>query len=147
MDAMNCSIPSRSVPIKSATPWINRDNRADIAKREHMFRKAERSNSQDHLSRYKSLRNSIVRKICEAKKSFFEKLSQSATLNRKFWSITRSMNPHKPLSTGSLSYGSVSVTCVQDKANLLNEFSASFNSEFVPSTVSHTPGSSDRGFS
>ena len=38
----------------------------------------------------------------------------------------------KPLSTGSLSYGSVSVS-VQDIANLLNEFfSASFNSTFVP---------------
>ena len=120
MDAMNCSIPSKSVPIKSATPWINRDIRTDIAKRERMFRKAKRSNSQDHLSRYRSLRNSIVSKICEAKK-FFEKLSQSTTSNRKFWSIIRSMNPCKPLSTGSLSYGSVSVTRVQDKANLLNE--------------------------
>ena len=50
MDAMNCSIPSKSIPINSATPWINRDIRTDIAKREHMFRKAKRSNSQDHLS-------------------------------------------------------------------------------------------------
>ena len=69
MDAMNCSIPSKSIPIKSATPWINRDIRTDIAKRECMFRKAKCSNSQDHLSRYRSLRNSIVSKICEAKKS------------------------------------------------------------------------------
>ena len=52
MDAMNCSIPSKSIPINSATPWINRDIRTDIAKRERMFRKAKRSNSQDHLSRY-----------------------------------------------------------------------------------------------
>ena len=132
MDAMNRSIPSKSVPIKSATPWINRDIRTDITKRERMFRKAKRSNSQDHLSRYRSLRNSIVSKIREAKKSFFEKLSQPTTSNRKFWSIVRSVNPRKPLSTGSLSYGSVSVTSIQDKANLLNEFfSASFNSTFV----------------
>ena len=119
MDAMNCSIPSKSVPIKSATPWINRDIRTDIAKR---------SNSQDHLSQYRSLRNSIVRFVKLRNPS-----SQSTTSNRKFQSIIRSMNPRKPLSTGSLSYGSVSVTSVQDKANLLNEFfSASFNSTFVP---------------
>ena len=42
------------------------------------------------------------------------------------------------LSANSLSYGSVSVNGVQDKANLLNEyFAACFNSTFVPSTFSH----------
>ena len=78
LDAMNRSIPTRHVPIKSATPWITNDIKRDIARREHMFRKAKRSNSQDHVSRYKRIRNSIITKIRVANKSFFEKLSHPA---------------------------------------------------------------------
>ena len=136
---MNRSIPSRHVPIKSATPWINRDIKNDTAKRERMFRRAKHSKSQDHLSWYKGLRNSIIIKIYCAKKSFFEKLSQHITSNQKFWSIIRSVSPRKSFSSGSLSYGSVSVNGVQDKPNLLHElFATCFNSTFVPSTISHS---------
>ena len=98
LDAMNRSIPTRHVPIKSATPWITNDIKRDIARRERMFRKAKRSNSQDHVSRYKRIRNSIITKIRVAKKSFFKKLSHPMALNRKFWSIIRSANPSKSLS-------------------------------------------------
>ena len=72
---MNRSIPTRHVPIKSATTWITNDIKRGIARRECMFRKAKRSNSQDHVSQYKRIRNSIITKIRVAKKSFFEKLS------------------------------------------------------------------------
>ena len=105
LDAMNRFIPSRHIPIKSATPWIDRDIKNDIAKRERMFRRAKHSKSQDHLSRYRRLRNSIISKIRCAKKSFFEKVSQPTTSNRKFWSIIRSVKPCKSFSSGSLCYG------------------------------------------
>ena len=78
LDAMNRSIPTRHVPIKSATPWITNDIKRDISRRERMFRKAKCSNSQDHVSRYKRIRNSIITKIRVANKSFFEKLSHPA---------------------------------------------------------------------
>ena len=49
------------------------------------------------------------------------------------------MNPRKSLTSGILSYGTVAVTNIQDKANLLECFSACFNSTFVPSTVKSSP--------
>ena len=36
---MNQCIPRKSVSIKSLTPWINREIRNDIVKRERLFRK------------------------------------------------------------------------------------------------------------
>ena len=63
---MNQCIPRKSVPIKSPTPWIDREIRSDIGKHERLFRKAKRSHSEDYSIRFKRLRNSIVTKICIA---------------------------------------------------------------------------------
>lgn len=97
----------------------------------------KRSKSNDHLQQFKWIRNSIVNKIRNA---FFETLSQPGTTSKSLWTVIRSVNPRKSLSSGILSYGTTAVTNIQDKANLLNGyFSACFNSTFVPSTVKSSP--------
>ena len=63
MKAMDRFIPSKYVPVKSATPWITSDIRKDIAKRECLFRKAKHSNCNDHLLQFKRIRNPVVNKI------------------------------------------------------------------------------------
>jgi len=45
--AIRKSIPSKLVPIKSSTPWINREIRKDVAKLELFYRRYKKSNSQD----------------------------------------------------------------------------------------------------
>ena len=130
MEAMDQSIPSKYVPVKSTTPWKTSDIRKDIAIRERLFRKAKRSNCNDHLLPFKRIRNSVVNKIRNAKRTFFKKLSQSGTTNKSFWSVIRSVNPRKSLTSGILSYGTVAVTNIQDKAILLNEY-------FLPALIQH----------
>jgi len=44
--AIRKSIPSKLVPIKSSTPWINREICKDIVKPELFYRCYKRSNSQ-----------------------------------------------------------------------------------------------------
>ena len=42
-------IPSKLVPIKSSTPWINREIRKDIAKRALLYKRYKKSNSQEKI--------------------------------------------------------------------------------------------------
>ena len=59
----NC-IPRRSVPyVRSNTPWINKDIRSDIARRERYYKWYKSSHLRDVLVKFKSLRNLIVSKI------------------------------------------------------------------------------------
>ena len=81
----NC-VPRRSVPVWSNTPWINKDIRNDIARRERYYERYKSSHSHDVLLKFKSLRNMIVSKIRTAKKEFFENLASSINDTKKFWS-------------------------------------------------------------
>ena len=103
-----------------------------------------RSNSHDHLSKYKSLRNAIASKIRTAKQIFFEKLASSTNDSKQFWSIIRTLQPRSP-SSCSLSSGSVAVTTDTDKATILNDFFTScFNQRTVPPSYSINNSTTDR---
>ena len=136
ISAMKQAIPSKNVPIKSSSPWITQEIRSLTLRRERQFRRFKRSNSHDHLSKYKSLRNAIVSKIWSAKQIFFEKLASPTNDSKKFWSIIRTLQPRSP-SSCSLSSGSVTVTTDTDKATILNDFFTScFNQTTVPPSYS-----------
>ena len=115
------------VPIKSSTPWINREIRKDIAKRELFYKRYKKSNSQDWLSKFRALRNKIVTNIRDAKRQFFFQLSTCRSDPKKFWCIIKSVKPRTSLPC-SLSNGQVTVSSDTDKAGLLNEyFTSCFN--------------------
>ena len=125
LTAMKRCIPCKSVLIKSCTPWINHEIRSAIRKRERLYQKYKRSKCQDWLLEYKSLRNVIVRKIRNAKKSFFENLAQSRSDPKTFWGIIRKLKPSNSISSKSLCNGTITATTDSDKAHILNEFFAS----------------------
>ena len=120
-NAMEKSIPSRHVPIKSSTPWIDRSIRNYISKRERLYRKFKRSNCLDWLSKYRSLRNKITVQIRSAKKSFFESLASAAKDPKKFWSTIKPVQPRYTLH-GPLANDHITVTSDRDKVCMLNEF-------------------------
>ena len=133
LDAIQRSVPRRTVPIKSSSPWLNSEIRRLTSKRERLFRLFKRSKSSDHLDKYKSLRNTIVSKVRAAKTAFFENLAQSYNDSKKFWSIIKVLNP-RPTNSSTLTDGSKVVSADADKAALLNDFfSSCFNKTFVPS--------------
>ena len=134
LDAIQRSVPRRTVPIKSSSPWLNSEIRRLTSKRERLFRLFKRSKSSDHLDKYKSLRNTIVSKVRAAKTAFFENLAQSYNDSKKFWSIIKVLNP-RPTNSSTLTDGSKVVSADADKAALLNDFfSSCFNKTFVPSS-------------
>ena len=105
------------VPIKSSTPWINREIRKDIAKRELFYKRYKKSNSQDWLSKFRALRNKIVTNIRDAKKQFFFRLSTCRSDPKKFWCIIKSVKPRTSLPC-SLSNGQVTVTLIKQACSM-----------------------------
>jgi len=90
---MKCCIPCKSVPIKSNTPWINREIRFATSKCERLYQKFKRTKCHDWLLKYRSLRNSIVNKIRVAKRDFFEDLVSKRRDPKKFWATIRKLKP------------------------------------------------------
>ena len=84
----------------------------DIAKRERLFRKAKHSNCNDHLLQFK---NSVVNKIRNAKRSFsgnYLNPAQPTNLSGQSLDLWTHV---KSLTSGILSYGTVSVTNIQQQ--------------------------------
>ena len=128
LEAMKLSIPHKSVPTKTSTPWIDRHIRQEISRRERFYRMFKCSSNQDWLTKYKLLQNKVTSMIRSAKKAYFERLAGATTNTRKFWSIVRSIQPQNTTFSSSLSNGITSADTDEDKANLLNKyFSSCFN--------------------
>ena len=136
LSAMRECIPSKTVPIRSYTPWIDRDISHDIRRRERWYHKFKVSKSAEWLAKYKALRNAIVCKIRKAKQAYFNNLANSRSDSKKFWSSIRLLRPRSIPSSSSLSHGSTVAHTDQDKAELLNTYFAScFNTVSVPPTL------------
>ena len=134
LNTMEKSIPSRRVPIKSSTPWIDRNIQLAVSKRERLYRKFKRSNSQDWLYKYRSFRNKVIYMIRSAKKSFFESLASASKDPKKFWSTIKSVQPKRTLH-GPLTNGHTTTSNDHGKACMLNEF---FSCCFNPATSSNS---------
>ena len=122
LSAMRECIPSKSVPVRSRTPWITRDTKSDIKLRNHLYHKFKLSSCRDWLIKYRNLRNKIVNEIREAKRAFFSTLASVNCDSKKFWATIRLLKPQATPDKSSLSDGPVSVQSDPDKADLLNRF-------------------------
>ena len=136
LSAMRECIPSKTVPIRSFTPWIDCDISRDIRWRERWYHKFKVSKSAEWLTKYKTLRNAVVCKIRKAKQSYFNNLANSISDSKKFWSSIRLLRPRSIPSSSSLSHGSTVAHIDQDKVELLNTYFAfCFNTVSVPPTL------------
>ncbi len=96
------NIPNKIVRIRpSDPPWINNNIRKHIRKRKRAFQKAKQTDSDDHWTAYKRLRNDTLSLIRSARKSYDDKLSDSLgdrTLQSKDWWKTLKcfITPDKP---------------------------------------------------
>lgn len=140
--AIRACVPSKLVPIQSRTPWVNFSITKNIAKWESYYHKYK---SNDWLVKYKTIRNRIVFRIREAKRTFFNNLAGSTTTNpKKFWSGVRQVKPRSALSTSQvLVSGTSSASTDVDKATLLYEFFASCFNPFQPVPSFSLPSSND----
>ena len=126
----------RCIPCKSNTPLIIRSS---IKKRWSLYHRFKRSKCHDWLVKYRSLRNSIVNQIRQAKKDFFIKLANSRSDPKAFWATITKLQP-RTSSPSVLSNESATATLDLDKANLFNQY---ITSCFNPKCVSPSYSSMD----
>ena len=119
--------PSKSVPTIAPPPWLPRPLLHKIQRRRRLFNQVSLSNSPHDWQCYRSVRNSIVNDIRNAKKSYYTSISTSP---RSFWSHIRSLRKNKG-AIPVLSTPSSSANSDFEKAQFLN---SAFSSFFLLST-------------
>lgn len=138
MTIMDRCIPSKVVPVRNRTPWINQKLLKLIKKREYLYRRFKSSKCVDWLKKYKTLRNVIVSKLRTTKASFFSNLVTVRSDSKKFWAIIRSLKP-RTTSSKVFTDGHFIGSTPLEKANMLNSFfSSCFNSAAVRASYSTT---------
>ncbi|MCG8113035.1 MAG: reverse transcriptase domain-containing protein [Candidatus Thiodiazotropha taylori] len=121
-------IPFKKIKIRPADPpWLSSILKRKIRKRKRAYRKAKRTDHQQHWANFKNLRNEVTDLIRKSKQSFYDKIAdklKSNSLSPKDWWATlktfitttyRSSIP--PLESNGHVY-----TDEHDKANIFNNF-------------------------
>lgn len=121
-------IPNKLVKIKPAEPsWINANIKQYIRKRKRAYRKARRTNTELHWTRFKTLRNKTVALIRDAKKAFHDKIASKLTSgelsSKDWWTVLKTfISPQSKTSIPPLENNGTISTDENEKANILNNF-------------------------
>lgn len=121
-------IPNKLVKIKPAEPsWINANIKQYIRKRKRAYRKARRTNTELHWTKFKTLRNKTVALIRDAKKAFHDKIASKLTSgelsSKDWWTVLKTfISPQSKTSIPPLENNGTISTDENEKANILNNF-------------------------
>ena len=134
---METCIPRATTPPTINLPWLSKDLKRLMKKRNAAYHQAKRGNNLQHLEKYNQLRNLVLTKTRRAKRLFFRKLAILSPNKKQYWKtvklLTRSCSTILSLITDEGS----EVTDDDGKADALNSFfSKCFNRKENPLTNS-----------
>lgn len=130
-DAAEKSIPNKIVTIRSNDhPWITCQIKNLMRKRRRSYRKFKRTANPIHWSKFKTIRNIVVKEIRKSKQAYFDKLESvisSENSNTKlFWKTSKQLlNLNKTYVIPTLSFNNEYAETEIQKANMLNAYFAS----------------------
>ena len=119
-------VPNRSIKVKpSDPPWLTSALKRHIRKRKRAYKKALRSNLDQHWNKFKTLRNEAITMIRDSKQKFFKKIAdklKSDTLSSKDWWATLKtfIIPNFKSTIPPLEYNGRIYTYETDKSNIFN---------------------------
>lgn len=88
LEIMSETIPMKTISARHNIPWLNLAILKKIRKRNSLYRKAKASGQSSIWTRYKALRNEIVKDPRVLKVSYFMHLSEASSNNPKqFWHL------------------------------------------------------------
>ena len=119
MKIMSSNIPQKRLSKKRNLPWVTGDLKKLITRRNRLFKKAKLTNSSSHWDSYKKLRNTIVMKLRQAKRDYFDGVSTAKDL----WAAYKLLSGRESLPV-NISDGNSSSNAPDGKANLFNDFFA-----------------------
>ncbi len=127
--AASMSIPNKTAWIRpSDYTWVNGHIRKLIRKRKRLYRRAKRTNINEHWASFRSQRNLVTSEIKKAKIKYNEELSNKLKANntdpKLFWKISKQLfnSNNNQRSLPSLEYNDQLYESDSDKAFILNNF-------------------------
>ena len=131
MSIMENCIPKCTLPRRKNLPWLSKNLKRAMQKRNTLFKKAKSSGSAVLQRKYKRMRNKVTAILRNSKQSFFARNINNGS-KKKFWKTMKYLR--KDQSTiPSLQSGDARADNDLDKANMLNNyFSQCFNTSLPP---------------
>ena len=145
IETASTCIPNKVINIRQGDlPWITNEIKKIMRKRDRLRRKAKKSNSLFHWSRFKLFRNKVVNLLRCAKKQYHESLctriTQNKFSNKDWWKLVKHLSGFNNKTTEIkvlVDDNGTSFTDDIQKAELLNTFFTSQST--VDDTYGHIP--------
>ena len=135
LSVMELCIPKGVLPKRKHPPWITKQIRNAIYKRNQLFRKFRISNDLRTFSRYKNLRNRVTSMLRKGKKTYMNSLQSANAI--QFWRAVKHLNGKSVSSIPVLRRDGEEACTDRAKAVMLNNFfSSCFNQSMPPLTES-----------
>ena len=147
MSIMESCIPKCTLPRRKNLPWLSKNLKRAMQKRNTLFRRAKSSGSAEIWRKYKGMRNKVTSMLRDSKQSFFTRHINNGN-KKQFWKTMKYLRKEQS-TIPSLRSGGTSADNELDKANMLNNyFSTCFNTSLPPlsgtfESVEHPEGSPD----
>ena len=139
-DSIDENIPQKTARIKDGNPWITRDIKRPIRKRDRLYKKQKKSGDPKHKKKYKELKRLVQKEIRRAYWKYIEDIitpdpndDKQPNCMKRFWTFIKHKRSHgneiPPLQNGGLLHSDP-----VEKANILNnQFQSAFSekSEFT----------------
>ena len=144
LEAMEKFIPHRMSKSKQSHPWINRDIIRHMRKRDKLFARARKENTQKLWSSYRKQRNYVTKLLRQSYNTYMEDvLGPSLDENPKqFWSFIRSQR-REAVGIPTLTVNGNNSATDKEKAEALNQ---QFTSVFTDEDISTLPTKGNSSF-
>jgi hypothetical protein len=147
LDSIDKHIPSKMTSARFTLPWVNRDIRKLIRKKQRRYNKAKRTNNWKDKENFRDCRRKIDRAIRKEYRRYVSDViggSLESNNTKPFWKFIKAKKQHTfgiaPLNSGS---GKVATSPVEKAETLNNQFKSVFTVEntrsLPPLRNSNTP--------
>ena len=130
MEIISACIPQQSLTRRRNVPWLTKNITRHIRKRNAAFQAARKSGKPDKHSKFKKLRNKVVKLMRNAKSSYFQRLNPRD--KKQFWKAVKHVNKQQS-TIPTLHYKDTTAESNSEKASVLNEFFSTCFNRDIPS--------------
>ena len=130
MDVISICIPQQTLKGRRNVPWLTKNIIRHMRKRNAAFHATKRSDRPEVATKYKKLRNKVVKMLREAKNLYLNRLNVGS--KKQFWKAVKVLNKQQS-TIPTLHHQETIAETNYEKATMLNEyFSTCFNASVPP---------------
>lgn len=140
MDTIKSHIPRCKIRSQRNTPWLNKELKKLISKKNRYYKKSKRTGCQRLWMKYKQIRNNLVSELRKAKKDYLDNALSDNLNPQRGWAAIRQFTKAFDSYPSVLNHNSISAENNIDKSNLFNNY---FGSCFVSDSAASPAASYD----